>query len=76
MKNNPTLLHPQVHLVNNAIARISNPNEIQRTESEVLISTRNALIRETHFYFTLSTNGDNNTGNSPNFSIVANASST
>ena len=73
-EENPTLLYPQVHLMNNPIAIGSSLNERQRIDPNVLNQTGNAPI--TFNTFLQSTNGNNSAGNAPNNSVVENTSST
>ena len=73
-EENPTLLYPQVHLMNNPIAIGSNFNERQRIESNVLNQTGNAP--NSFNTFLQSTNSNNSTGNAPNTFVVENTSST
>ena len=73
-EENPTLLYPQVHLMNNPIAIGSNLNERQRIDSNVLNKTGNAP--NTFNTFLQSNNGNNSTGNAPKTSVIENAPST
>ena len=73
-EENPTLLYPQVHLMNNQIAIGSSLIERQRIDSNVLNQTGKAP--NTFNPFLQSTNGNNGTGNAPNTSVVENTPST
>ena len=72
-EENPTLLYPQVHLMNNSIAIGSNFNERQTIEPNVKNQTGNAP--NTFNTFLQGTNGNNSTGNAPNTSVVENTPS-
>ena len=72
-KENPTLLYPQVHLMNNPIAIGFNLNERQRIESNTLNQTGNAP--NTFNTLLQGNNGNNSTGKAPNTSVVENGPS-
>ena len=72
-EENPTLLYPQVHLLNNPIAIGSTLNERQRADSNVLNQTGNAP--STLNTFLQNNNGNNSSGNAPT-TVNENAPST
>ena len=72
-EENPTLLYPQVHLLNNPIAIGSTLNERQRADSNVLNQAGNAP--STIKTFLQNNNGNNSSGNAPT-TVNENAPST
>ena len=73
-EENPTLLYPQVHLINNPIAIGSSLNERQRIDPNVLNKIENAP--STLNTFLQNNNGNNSSGNAPNTPVNENPPST
>ena len=73
-EENPTLLYPQVHLINNPIAIGSSLNERQRIDPNVLNQIENAP--STLNTFLQNNNGNNSSGKAPNTPVNENAPST
>ena len=73
-EENPTLLYPQVHLMNNPIAIGSSLNERQRIDPNVL--NQIGIAPSTLNTFLQNNNGNNSSGNAPNTPVNENAPST